>query len=115
MNWKSIRLELGGTSEYPGGSISRAYLIRLPLDDEDHVDRATLVQSPSRATVRRHWSTEPDQRGILVESGEDWAMRCDGKPDRLLHLDGTPMRLGQRVSVRDPDGRILPLKVASVR
>lgn len=115
MNWKSIRLELGSTSEFPAGSVSRAYLIRLPLDDEDGIDRAAVVQSPYRATVRRHWSTEPDQRGLLVAAGEDWAMRCNGNPDRILRLDGIPLRLGQRVSVRNADGSILPFKVASVR
>lgn len=115
MNWKSIRLELGSTADFPAGSVSRAYLLRLPLDDGDGVDQAAVTLSPGRATVRRHWSTEPDQRGILIPSGRNWAMRCAGRPDRLLQLEGMPIRLGQRVSVRDPDGNILPFNVASVR
>jgi|SRR5579872_322110 len=115
MNWKSIRLELGITGEFPAGSVSRAYLLRLPLDASDLVDSATLERSAAKATVRRHWSTEADQRGIVVSSGSDWAMRCDGSLDRVLHFDGTPMRLGQQVSVVEPDGTILPFKIASVR
>lgn len=115
MNWKSIRLELGSTEDFPAGSVSRAYLIRLPLDDYDVVDSLALAQSASNATVRRHWSTEADQRGIVVPSGSDWAIPCDGGFERLLHLDGTPMRLGQQVSVVEPDGTVLPFKVASVR
>ena len=115
MNWKSIRLELGSTGEFPRGSVSRAYLIRVPLDEFDVVDRATLTRSSAKAIVRRHWSTDRDQRGILVSSGSDWTIRCDGGCDRLLHLDGMPMRLGQQVSVVEPDGTILPFKVASVR
>ena len=115
MNWRSIRLELGSTRDFPAGSVSRAYLIRLPLDDSDVVDRHAFVQSPSRATVRRHWSSDRDQRGHLVASGHDWAMRCDGEPDRLLQLDGIPVRLGRQVSVVEPDGTILPFKIASVR
>lgn len=115
MIWKSIRLELGSTGEFPAGSVSRAFLVNLPLDDYDLVDSAAVAGTPSKATVRRHWATEPDERGQIVPLGEDWVMRCRGKPDRVLQLNGTPMRLGQQVSVTEPDGTVLPLKVASVR
>lgn len=114
MNWKSIRLELGSTGEFPAGSVSRAYLVRLPLDDSDVVDRVALAKSPSRATVRRHWSSDPDQGGLLEQSGSECVMRCDGR-QRVFRLDGTPIRLGQTVSVVEPDGSILPFRVASVR
>lgn len=115
MNWKSIRLELGSTGEYPAGSVSRAYLLRLPLDDHDTVDAAAFLESPSKATVRRHWSTDPDERGVIVQSGPDWTMRCDKERHRVLCLNGSPLRLGQQVSVVEADGTILPFKVASVR
>lgn len=115
MIWKSIRLELGSTGEFPAGSVSRAFLVNLPLDDYDVVDGAALAETPSKATARRHWSTEPDERGQMVPAGPHWAMRCRGKPDRILRLDGAPMRLGQQVTVVEPDGTILPLRVASVR
>ena len=114
MNWRSIRLELGKTRDFPAGSVSRAFLIRLPLDDCDAIDAAALQNSPSRASVRRHWSSDPDQCGVLTPSGGDWAMRCDSW-ERLFRLNGTPMRLGQQVDVVEPDGTILPFKVASVR
>src|SRR5690349_8889466 len=61
MIWRSIRLELASTGEFPGGSVSRTFLVNLPLDDHDAVDRAALARNPRRATVRRHWSTEPDE------------------------------------------------------
>jgi len=115
MIWKSIRLELASTGAFPSGSVSRAFLVHLPLDDSDFVDKAALARSPMKATARRHWSSEPDERGHLVPSGREWAVRCRGKPDRLLHLDGTPLRLGQHVSVVEPNGTVLPLKVASIR
>lgn len=115
MNWRSIRLELASTREFPSGSVSRAFLIQLPLDDFDSVDAAALANNPSKATVRRYWSTEPDERGRLVPWGSDWAVRCLGKPDRVMQFDGTPIRLGQQVSVVEPDGKVLPLKVSSIR
>lgn len=115
MNWRSIRLELASTGEFPAGSVGRAYLIRLPLNDEDKVDREAFLQHPFKATVRRHWSTEADQRGLIVESGSEWVMHCGNKAERLLQLNGTPLRLGQHISVTEPDGSVLPFKIASIR
>lgn len=115
MNWKSIRLELASTGEFPSGSVSRAYLIRVPLDDNDQVDERACRANASRAIVRRHWSTDPDQMGIVVPSGRDLAMNCQDQAERLLKLNGTPLRLGQQVSVVEPDGTVLPFKIASVR
>lgn len=115
MNWRSIRLELGSTGEFPAGSVGRAYLLRLPLDDCDGVDKTAYRANPARATVRRHWSTEPDQQGLLIPSGHDWRLCCDDKPKRILKLNGTPLRLGLQVSMVEPDGTVLPLKIASVK
>jgi hypothetical protein len=115
MNWRSIRLELGSTADFPAGSVSRAYLIRLPLDDRDAVDQVAYRESPSRATVRRHWSTEADQQGVLVPSGRDWGVRCDGNPERVLKINGTPLRLGLQLSMIEPDGTVLPLRIASIK
>lgn len=114
-NWKSIRLELGRMTGFPRGSVSRGYLIQMPLDDDDLVDQAAFDESPYRATVRRYWSTEPDESGAMVKVADSWAIRCDGRPDRMLELNGRPIRLGQQFSVVDPDGSVLPFKVASVR
>lgn len=114
-NWKTIRLELDRTGEFPAGSVSRGYLIRLPLDDSDEVDEAAFVQKPHRATVRRYWSTDPDEAGQILRTGDDWAMLCNGKPARILELDAQPLRLGQQVSVTEPDGATLPFRVASIR
>jgi hypothetical protein len=114
MNWKSIRLELASTREFPAGSVSRAYLLRLPLDDDDMIDEAAVRSNPARATVRRHWSTEPDEIGLIARNGGHWSMRCDGK-DRLLYLDSSPIRLGGRLSIAEPDGEVTPFNIASVR
>ena len=114
MNWKSIRLELGSTGEFPAGSVSRVYLVRLPLNDQDTIDDEAMKQTPSRAIVQRHWSTEPDERGLVVRADGHWSMRCHGK-DRLLYLDSTPIRLGGQVSVGEPNGDILPFRISSVR
>jgi hypothetical protein len=114
MNWKSIRLELGSTGEFPAGSVSRAYLVRLPLDDQDKLDEDALRLSPAKATVRRHWSTDPDERGFVVRADGHWSLRCEGK-DRLLEIESHAIRLGGRIAMVEPNGDVLPLKIASVR
>ena len=114
-HWKNIRLELARTREFPRGSVSRGYLIRLPLNDSDVVDPAGFDLSPHLATVRRYWSTEPDEAGLVIRTRAGWAFRCNGKPDRLLEVNGRPIRLGQQVAVVDPDGAALPFTIASIR
>lgn len=114
-NWKNIRLELGSTRDFPRGSVSRGYLIRLPLSDCDAVDPVGFESSPHLATVRRYWSTEPDEAGVVIRDGDRWALRCNGSPDRRLELDRRPIRLGQQVAVVEPDGATLPFRVASIR
>lgn len=113
--WKNIRLELGRTDEFPAGSVSRGYLLRLPLDADGTIDRAALQLHPHRAKVRRYWSTDPDEAGEVLATQDDWELRCDGRPARMLDLGGQQIRLGQIVSVLEPDGTTLPFTIASVR
>ena len=114
MIWNTIRLELAGTRDFPTGSVGRAYLIRVPLNDNGCIDAAALDRDPRKATVRRFWSSDPDERGHLVRAGDQWALRCAGKPDRLL---GTVsgLKLGEEVAVTGPDGVSLPFRVTSIR
>ena len=114
MNWKSIRLELARTVGFPAGSVSRAYLIRLPLDDEDRIDAGAFDRAPERASVRRHWSSEPDSRGRIIRDGAEWRMFCDGEIRSVL-LNSQPVRLGGKVSVIESDGSELPFRIASIR
>jgi len=114
MNWKKIRLELGRTSAFPSGSVSRGYLVQLPLDEKGRLDGAAFALKPHRATVRRYWSTEPDESGLIVQVEGGWAMRCNRGPDRQILLGDQPIRLGQEVSVIDPDRGTLPFVIASV-
>lgn len=113
--WKKIRLELARTAGFPSGSVSRGYLIQLPLDGEGRIDEAMLESKPYQATVRRYWSTEPDESGNVVPLQGGWALRCDDGPDRMLLLGGHPIRLGEQVSILDADGGVLPFTIASVR
>ena len=114
-SWRKIRLELAQSSEFPKGSVGRAYLVRLPLDDNDLVDEAELLKRPHLATVRRHWATDADEAGLVQKVDGVLAMQCNGTSARMLRFDGRPIRLGQQVSVVEPDGAVLGFRIAGIR
>ena len=114
MNWKSIRLELGCTREFPAGSVSRAYLLRLPLDDQDRIDAEAFERNPRKATFRRHWSTDPDELGQVQRNGAEWVLGCNGKTQTLM-VESQCIRLGEKVQLVDAVGGALPFRIASVR
>lgn len=118
MNWKSIRLELARTREFPEGSASRAYLLRLPLDERGLIDEAALRSSPALATVHRFWPNEPDMSGYVIRTPNGWAMSYEpGEDDdeTVFHLETHPIREGEYITLMEPDGRRLPFRVASLR
>lgn len=113
-NWKTIRLELARTDGFPSGSVSRGYLMELPLQSDGRVDTGAVAEKPHRATVRRYWSTEPDQLGLLVPGDRAWSMQCKGALQRTLMLDDQPVRLGEQLSIVEADGAVLPFTIASI-
>ena len=116
MIWKSIRLELATTADFPRGSPSRAYLLRLPLAENGAIDRTALQDEPRQATVRRFWPSEPDLAGYVIPSPAGWVLAYDrvvsGKGSGKL--EGDALRLGDCVTMTEPDGRRLPFKVAAL-
>jgi hypothetical protein len=112
--WKTIRLELARTRDYPNGSPGRAYMLHLPLDGASRVDEQAVLESPGRATFSRHWASDPDESGHLHRCGQRWLMRSPGRADRSIDLTDWPLRLEQHISLFGEDGMTLPLRVVSV-
>lgn len=118
MNWKSIRLELARTQDFPQGSASRAYLLHLPLDEGGLIDEHILKESPARATVHRFWPNERDMAGYVIRTPRGWALSYEpGEEDdeTVFHLETHPIRLGEYVTLTEPDGTQLPFRVASLK
>jgi hypothetical protein len=113
--WNVIRLELARTPEFPGGSASRAFMLRVPLDRDGLIDEVSLTRRPAMATVRRFWPNEPDQTGYIVRNGASWAFSyAIGEEDdeKLFHLEAHPLRIGDYVTITEPDGACYPFRVA---
>jgi hypothetical protein len=116
MDWNNIRLELGITSRFPRGSASRAFLLRLPLNDDGSISVAAVDQNPGQATVRRFWASEPDLAGRVAREDQVWILCC-GRPREetsVFRLISGDLRLGQNVMIEAPDGSMLPFRVTSV-
>jgi len=116
MDWTFLRLELARTPEFPQGSASRAYLLRLPLDERQLIDAEALEKAPARATVLRHWPNEPDLSGYVIRNRSGWAFSYrPGEEDdeRIFHLENHPLEIGACLTLTEPDGRKLPYRVAS--
>lgn len=112
--WNLVRLELARTPEFPRGSASRAFMLRVPLDETGVIDEAALARQPAMATVRRFWPNEPDQTGYLLRNGRDWIFSYtvgDDDDEKLYHLEEHPLRNGDYVTITEPDGSCYPFKV----
>lgn len=74
MPFKTIRLELARTPEFPQGSARHGYEFALPLDEEGHVDAEAWRADKARCTVRRFWGEEEPEEGYLVHTRhKQWA------------------------------------------
>lgn len=104
MNWKIVRLELTSTSRSSKGLPSRAYLLRVPLDDDGRIDSEALASNPARATVARFWASEPDMHGRIERDNGDWLLRWADKVGHSVRLPAVPLRLNELVSVEGPNG-----------
>ena len=103
MKWKTIRLELAATPDFPNGSVGRGFLIRAPLNEDGRIDEQLVAQSPNRAKVRRVWPNEADEGGRLTRVDRHWAMRFPGKADTLIDARAA-FQVGKEVLV-SADGK----------
>lgn len=117
MNWNNIRLELACASQFPHGSPHRCYLLHVPLEAGGLIDEALIRAFPSRATVRRFWPNQADLRGYVVRTADGWAFayepRSEGN-ELLFQMDVAPIRVGDSITLTEPDGERLPFRITAV-
>lgn len=115
--WRIAKLELARTDEFPSGSPSRSYLIRLPLNDDGLIDEKARAAEPQRATIRRFWPNEPDQSGYVIRVKNGWAFSYavgEDDDEAVFHLENHPIREGEYLTLTEPDGTRLPFRVVSL-
>ncbi len=105
--WHIIKLELARTDEFPTGSPSRSYLIRLPLDDNGVIDEFARKADPGRATVRRFWPKEADQTGYVLRAKNGWVFSYaigEDDDESIFHLENHHIRQDEYLTLTEPDG-----------
>ena len=118
MTWSNIRLELARALQFPQGSPHRCYLLHLPLEASGLINEDMVRAFPKRATVRRFWPSQPDMRGYVVKLLEGWAFAYeswDEGDENLFRLDAHPMRIGECITLTEPDGERLPFRITDVQ
>lgn len=117
MDWTNIRLELARTADFPEGSASRCYLLRLPIGTDGLIDEPSMKDTPERATVRRFWPNQPDLSGYVIRTPMGWAFSYrpgEDDDESVFHLEHHPIRLGEYITLTEPNGERLPFRVASL-
>ena len=118
MTWKTIRMELARTPEFPLGSSDYGYELHAPLSAEGHLDVKAWRADRKNCTVRRFWRGEPDRKGELLHTRHGWAFSYEpGEEDdeALFKLDRHLFRQGEYIPVREPGGEAHTFKIVSVR
>ncbi|MBK5264569.1 MAG: hypothetical protein JJE34_04940 [Alphaproteobacteria bacterium] len=116
MTWTTIRLELARTPQFPNGSAARNYTLRLPLTPQGLIDPEEFATHPERATVRRFWPNEPDQSGYMIRKKGGWAFSYvvgEDDDENIFHLENHPVRIGEYLTLLEPDGDKWPYQVKS--
>lgn len=116
MLWKKIRLDLAPSSGFPKGSPGRAHLLQVPVNRQGAIDAAEIERFPTRATVRRFWSSEPDEFGKVVRADGHWLLCYDREVGEVIfRLGPEALQLGGEVTVEGPDGVHSRFRVTSVK
>jgi hypothetical protein len=114
--WYLVKLELAPSIDFPRGSPSRAYLLRLPLTAAGEIDNAALTASPKAAFVRRYWPDQPDCSGLVRANALGWTLDYgDGSGALRGHLDPARIEPGGLVQIVGLDGVRRPFRVMSAR
>lgn len=114
---KTVRLELARNPGYPEGSPRHGYEIVAPLDPEGHIDEAAWRENRNACRVRRFWGDRPDEHGDLIRARRGWAISYvpgEADDEQIFRLDRHLLRVGEYVSITEPDDVTYTFKVVSV-
>lgn len=121
---RKVTLHAARSKEFPEGSIRHGYDFVAPLTDEGRIDLEAWKEHRGECFAHRFWAGEPTMRGLLVRragghGGSTWtfewksAANVEDEEEGYRFADHL-FRVGEYVSVREPDGRLLTFRVDSV-
>jgi hypothetical protein len=118
MALKKIRLELARTADAPEGDRRCGYEFIAPLDAKGRLDARAWPLEKGKCTVRRFWTNQDDEHGILVHHrGDRWLFSYrpgDEDDEPIFRLEKHAFAPGEYVSITEHDGITRPFRVADV-
>lgn len=120
MTMKRIHLELARSHDFPQGSREHGYDFVAPLDDDGHLVAEEWRRERKFCRVRRFWTDEPDQIGLLVHKrGGAWAFDynpvSESDDETGFKFNKHQFVPGEYVSITEHDGEQRTFRIISVR
>jgi hypothetical protein len=121
-SFKTIRLELARSKDFPNGSAIRGYEFVAPLDPSGHIDPALWQKYREHCRVLRFWGDDKQRGRLLHKPGGAEHARWIFDYDTSTNADDEPgyrfgahaFRTGEYVSVRDENDDMHTFRIASV-
>ena len=119
MALKRVHLELARNHDFPEGSRDRGYDFVAPLDEAGNLVADEWRKERKRCHVRRFWSGETDEHGLLVHKrGGSWAFDYapeTGEDDEPgFKFNRHHFVPGEYVSITEHDGVQRTFRIVSV-
>lgn len=118
MTFRTVRLKLARTHEFPEGSVEHGYEFVLPLDDDGRIDAEAWRADKEKCTVRRFWGAEDPENGFLIHTRHrTWAFSyAPGEEDDepFFRFEDHCFKEGEYISLTGHDGETHPFKVVKV-
>ena len=120
---RKVVLYAARSKEFPDGSIRHGYDFTAPLTEDGHIDLEAWKSRRNECFAHRFWADEPTLIGLLVHrvderGGSTWAFEWSSdapvEEEEGYRFGDHAFRVGEYVSVREADERMLTFRVASV-
>ena len=117
-----VTLVMAAGPGFPQGSTEHRYEIDVALDQAGQLDAAAWLADPSPWPARRVWPQEVERAGdVQHDQASGWSLRFfpasgeagDAPPHDVMRAFG-PIRPGEYLTIREPDGREYSFRVVSV-
>ena len=123
---RKVTLHAARSKEFPDGSIRHGYDFIAPLREDGRIDLNAWKAHRGECFAHRFWANEPTMQGLLVHhagglGGCTWTFEWKGAKDPAAVDEDEGYRfadhlfkVGEYVSVREPEGQLLTFRVVNV-
>jgi len=111
---RTVRLELARCRDFPEGSPTHGYELRIPLDARGKLDVGEMPAHRHETTFRRFWGGE-DETGRVHHDHRGWKLAFSGGPEEIIFKGDVHRFLpGDYVSIAERDGETRTFRVITV-